>query len=249
MQTVFRLRPRPRPRIPNQQNYRGEDVGPFRPRRAHRKSRNGCQNCKRRRVKCDEKVEFGCRNCQRHGIDCDYVASSAGPTDIAVESNEHSPRSLTPTSALTRRFSTVTPLYASPGPVSPLGDQQPADLAPALQMLSFFETFTCSTVTTIDGLSIFKDSILALSHQRDYLMHAILGMAAAHLRAIDGIMENQQQSQRYSKTESYHWHHAIRQYRAELANEASSEHADSLITTSMLVSLHSFQVAGPTDPR
>lgn len=96
---------------------------------------------------------------------------------------------------------------------------------------------------------MFRDSILALSYHREYLLHAILGMSAAHLRAMNGVMNNQQQCQHYTRTESYHWHHAIKQYRLELANESSTDHVDSLITTSMLLGLYRFQVEGPEDSR
>ncbi|GFF62335.1 hypothetical protein IFM60648_00596 [Aspergillus lentulus] len=41
-------------------------------RRSHQKSRLGCQNCKRRRVKCDE-LKPSCGNCLRHSVDCDYA--------------------------------------------------------------------------------------------------------------------------------------------------------------------------------
>ncbi|PLB52226.1 putative Zn(II)2Cys6 transcription factor [Aspergillus steynii IBT 23096] len=40
-------------------------------RRAHRKSRLGCINCKKRRVKCDEEKPT-CTNCLRHSVECDY---------------------------------------------------------------------------------------------------------------------------------------------------------------------------------
>ncbi|KAL3496357.1 hypothetical protein BJX62DRAFT_251197 [Aspergillus germanicus] len=40
-------------------------------RRAHRKSRLGCGNCKRRKIKCDEQRPT-CGNCLRHTIFCDY---------------------------------------------------------------------------------------------------------------------------------------------------------------------------------
>ncbi|KAF2720743.1 hypothetical protein K431DRAFT_225848 [Polychaeton citri CBS 116435] len=38
------------------------------PRVGHKKSRNGCAQCKRRHVKCDE--ERPCSNCVRHGVAC-----------------------------------------------------------------------------------------------------------------------------------------------------------------------------------
>lgn len=256
MQTVFRIQPSHR-KVRSQEKHQQPGSSVLRPRRAHRKSRRGCRNCKRRRVKCDENVDQGCQNCQRHGIDCDYICSPAGTGMSMVNST----RSMTSTlllesgtstqSAVARRHSPTTPLCRTPGFVNPLDYrfQQPDDIAPILQTLSFFETFTCSTVTTIEGLSVFRDSILALSHHREYLLHAILGMSAAHLRATNGIMNNQRQCQHYTRTESYHWHHAIKQYRLELANEASMDHVDSLITTSMLLGLYRFQVEGPEDSR
>ncbi|KAI1389667.1 uncharacterized protein F4822DRAFT_208089 [Hypoxylon trugodes] len=47
-----------------------------RTRRTHKKSRNGCRNCKQRRVKCDE-VKPTCGNCERFSIPCDTTPISA----------------------------------------------------------------------------------------------------------------------------------------------------------------------------
>ncbi|KAL5046342.1 hypothetical protein BDW71DRAFT_197543 [Aspergillus fruticulosus] len=41
-------------------------------RRTHRKSRNGCQQCKYRKVKCDEKKPV-CDKCRRYGVDCSFA--------------------------------------------------------------------------------------------------------------------------------------------------------------------------------
>ncbi|KLU85830.1 hypothetical protein MAPG_04850 [Magnaporthiopsis poae ATCC 64411] len=46
-------------------------------RRSHRKSRNGCGTCKRRKIKCDEHRP-SCRNCIRHGVACSFAES--GPS-------------------------------------------------------------------------------------------------------------------------------------------------------------------------
>ncbi|PYH92601.1 hypothetical protein BO71DRAFT_19471 [Aspergillus ellipticus CBS 707.79] len=42
------------------------------PRRAHRKSRNGCLECKRRHIKCDEKYPL-CSNCRSSERSCEYA--------------------------------------------------------------------------------------------------------------------------------------------------------------------------------
>lgn len=44
-------------------------------RRAHSKSRNGCVNCKKLRVKCDE-MRPACSNCIKRKRDCEYVQQS-----------------------------------------------------------------------------------------------------------------------------------------------------------------------------
>lgn len=43
------------------------------PRKGHKKSRNGCFNCKRRKVKCPETLPE-CANCTRNGLVCEYPA-------------------------------------------------------------------------------------------------------------------------------------------------------------------------------
>lgn len=40
--------------------------------RKHSKSRNGCDNCKKRRIKCDEKLPQ-CSYCEKKGIQCSYL--------------------------------------------------------------------------------------------------------------------------------------------------------------------------------
>ncbi|KAM0486150.1 hypothetical protein ACHAPX_000852 [Trichoderma viride] len=43
-------------------------------RRGHTKSRRGCYNCKRRRIKCQE-THPACGNCAKTGLNCEYPAS------------------------------------------------------------------------------------------------------------------------------------------------------------------------------
>ncbi|TEA12269.1 Lysine biosynthesis regulatory protein LYS14 [Colletotrichum sidae] len=65
-------------------------------RRAHRKSRNGCKECKRRHVKCDE-TRHTCVNCATAERHCSYLdtlpasARSAVPAKRVLVSGGHSP--------------------------------------------------------------------------------------------------------------------------------------------------------------
>ncbi|KAL4733638.1 hypothetical protein BDV11DRAFT_175502 [Aspergillus similis] len=65
-------------------------------RKSHKKSRLGCGNCKRRRIKCDEKKPE-CSNCLRHSVLCDYgnavgdktgTSSSRQPSTACVSTPE-----------------------------------------------------------------------------------------------------------------------------------------------------------------
>ncbi|KAG9951759.1 hypothetical protein KCU85_g2627, partial [Aureobasidium melanogenum] len=47
-------------------------------RRSHRKSRNGCSQCKVRHIKCNE-VKPQCGNCQRLDINCSFAPQAASP--------------------------------------------------------------------------------------------------------------------------------------------------------------------------
>lgn len=262
MQTVFRIRPgKPKTRITALDD--AQAIAKSR-RRTHKKSRLGCRNCKVRRVKCDESREFGCGNCQQHGIDCDYLSSNQLILSSKSSSTTQTPSSaLTPVSARTptslqideynydalptRQSSPCAKLYPSLRFMSSLVYETPEDIAPVLQVMSYFELVTCSTVTSTSGLAVFKDALLALSHHCDYLMHAMLGISAAHLCELDSIAQDSTQVARFRKTESYHWHHALRGYRAALATEAKSETADSLITVCMLIGCHSFYMPNPSE--
>ncbi|PIG82790.1 C6 transcription factor [Aspergillus arachidicola] len=51
-------------------------------RRSHRKSRNGCGNCKRRKIKCDE-VHPACGQCTSHDINCDFTVQQTALPETA----------------------------------------------------------------------------------------------------------------------------------------------------------------------
>ncbi|KAE8140521.1 hypothetical protein BDV38DRAFT_269085 [Aspergillus pseudotamarii] len=64
-------------------NQKEAAVPRLRLRKAHRKSRNGCRNCKLRRVKCDE-VQPTCQRCSAYGVLCNY-GSDAPDLQMARE--------------------------------------------------------------------------------------------------------------------------------------------------------------------
>ncbi|KAI0882488.1 uncharacterized protein GGS22DRAFT_45126 [Annulohypoxylon maeteangense] len=114
-------------------------------RRGHTKSRRGCFNCKRRRIKCQE-TRPECGHCVKTGLECKY-------------------------------------------PTSPQVVHQPQQQIPlfSLQDMRFFQhfLFTCFPNHPLGNESIWTHEIPCLSQTHEYLMHAILGLAASDLMQND----------------------------------------------------------------
>ncbi|KAI1754753.1 C6 zinc finger protein [Xylaria castorea] len=110
-------------------------------RKGHTKSRRGCYNCKRRRIKCQE-TRPSCGHCTKTGLKCEY-------------------------------------------PLVPQIIHQPQHQIPlfSLQDMRFFQHFllTCSPHQPLGNDSIWTHEVPCLSQNYEYLMHAILGLAASDL--------------------------------------------------------------------
>ncbi|CAG9997768.1 unnamed protein product [Clonostachys byssicola] len=124
-----------------------------RPCKGHTKSRRGCFNCKRRRVKCPETLPR-CNNCVRLGLNCTYPPEG-GLVPASRPSHTSSPMTM--------------PLSSSPTRFT-------------IEDLRFFHHFLFAAYPPlpIGGKEIWRD-MAALSHGFDYLVHAVLGLAASHL--------------------------------------------------------------------
>lgn len=55
------------------------------PRKGHTKSRRGCYNCKRRRIKCNERHPE-CNHCIKAGLRCEYPANIIQTTQLSPSS-------------------------------------------------------------------------------------------------------------------------------------------------------------------
>ncbi|KAJ5928995.1 hypothetical protein N7466_007951 [Penicillium verhagenii] len=143
------------------------------PRRAHTKSRSGCDQCKRRRVKCDE-TGPPCANCISRELDCTYVKAS--PKDVssvgrrasalsilAKEKDPASPRSLAPGSPSSTSTSTVSGVRE-------------------LELMHRFATDTYRTMSTSESeMQVWQIHVPHLALQFEFLMNGILALAALHI--------------------------------------------------------------------
>ncbi|KAE8370356.1 hypothetical protein BDV27DRAFT_79167 [Aspergillus caelatus] len=82
-------------------------------RKSHRKSRLGCGNCKRRRIKCDE-VRPSCGGCLRHSVECDYqLEESSTNLPTPAENANAQPPATAPRKVPSKRHQTFISSYQS----------------------------------------------------------------------------------------------------------------------------------------
>ncbi|KAK2796768.1 hypothetical protein FQN50_009449 [Emmonsiellopsis sp. PD_5] len=144
-------------------------------RKPHTKSRTGCFSCKARRIKCPETRPI-CGNCKSKNLNCVYP--SPGQQQVT--------RQLRPNN--------ITNGNASSNGNDGQGQDDFAPAVPAVSLQAVPTTFT------LDDMRFFHHYMIAahpylpfgcdavwvaevplLAHQHDFLMHAILSLAASHL--------------------------------------------------------------------
>ncbi|KAL1631135.1 hypothetical protein SLS56_004524 [Neofusicoccum ribis] len=162
-------------------------------RKPHRKSRNGCGHCKRRKIKCDE-TKPHCRNCIKHSITCDFpeimarkaASASQSPQGYAGSvsmpsstSNPHAPSVTTPGSV---SMHTASP-HMNGDCIPLLDDETHLSLNMVdLELLHNFVTSTCFTISQNQELrTLWRVEVPRLAFQHDFVMRAILAVSAVHM--------------------------------------------------------------------
>ncbi|KAG9547879.1 hypothetical protein KCU71_g14535, partial [Aureobasidium melanogenum] len=135
---------------------RGGPVGP-RQRRNHKKSRHGCENCKKRHYKCDE-GKPSCGGCNKRNVECSFTTSQSPASDVSANTKVFNAISHNITN---HNGDTVSPL--------PMAD---------LELLHQALTSTQYSITP-DSKPDKEES--GLPFRFPYLMHSNLALAALHL--------------------------------------------------------------------
>ncbi|TEY28275.1 hypothetical protein BOTCAL_1038g00010 [Botryotinia calthae] len=139
---------------PNKGTKQNEPRGP---RKGHKKSRRGCYNCKKRKVKCQETLP-SCQNCTRNQLSCSY------PT---------LPPSILPLKP--RQISNQSPV--------PYGNLQATPTIFSLDDMFIFHHFLMHAYPYLPVGSKEKwvCQVPVLAHHNPFLLHAILGLSASHI--------------------------------------------------------------------
>ncbi|KAF2117570.1 hypothetical protein BDV96DRAFT_597489 [Lophiotrema nucula] len=127
------------------------------PRKGHTKSRRGCFNCKRRRIKCNEQHPE-CNHCIKAGLPCDYPAN-------IIQATQRPPNSPSPQQ--------MVHLRSTPG-------------AFTMADMRLFHHFliTAYPHLPVGADKIWITVIPSFAHNYEYLIHSILALAASHLDAV-----------------------------------------------------------------
>ncbi|KAJ5827628.1 hypothetical protein N7447_004391 [Penicillium robsamsonii] len=151
------------------------------PLRAHTKSRNGCDQCRSRRVKCDEQGP-PCSNCTTRELKCTYLKVAA-----ARRATTH----LTPPSS-TSNISRPLGGHGLPKAAMPSPAGLPIPVPTPIQTNSFgidnlelmhkFATDTYKSLCISESeIEIWQITVPTLAFKHDYLMSGILALASMHI--------------------------------------------------------------------
>jgi|SRR5690242_9970526 len=146
-------------------------------RRTHTKSRLGCSQCRKRRVKCDEKTPQ-CSSCTQRNETCIYLRFPTKSTPIATTKSISSPiNSSSPSYARTGRGSPATANTHQDGP-------EETSWTPArvreLELLHHWCLRTSNNFTP-DLIHLFQDYLVKEALQNSHLMEALLALTAFHI--------------------------------------------------------------------
>ncbi|KAF7589558.1 hypothetical protein BBP40_004137 [Aspergillus hancockii] len=156
------------------------------PRRSHKKSRNGCVQCKQRRVKCDEADP--CLNCTRRRISCRYERRTTLPQSHKENKHSEQPDGCSPTPS-----ASLLEIAARTDAALDMLQRNIADTAYFLrewngqdpELMHHFCISTYKTFSDEENVRrVWQVEIPKIAYSYEFLMHAILSISALHLSYI-----------------------------------------------------------------
>lgn len=200
-------------------------------RRAHKKSRAGCENCKIRRVKCDE-TRPKCHKCSSFGIECSYDSRSVG-MQFAGESSfaiERPSKHIKPTENATMIFG---PLAKAPGPMPSLRSLEDQFtpykwMSADLDILAKFQERTVLTVGARKTADIYKTDVFKLAINYPFLTHVVITITLLHDRHLTGFST-------IGERAAMHWVDGTTMFKEALMAPGEQPHRDALWATAAML--------------
>ncbi|KAF5012824.1 hypothetical protein FDECE_1113 [Fusarium decemcellulare] len=205
-------------------------------RKSHKKSRLGCQTCKRRKIKCDE-TKPECGNCIRFGVCCDFSPIPSQPIRAATTGSgpgrRGRPRSDWASWAEQIRLSADN--ASSSGSENSLSNLNVADL----ELFHHYITTTANTLHSGEQSGLWCVGVPRLGFQYPYILALILSMSSYHMarqRPLDAV--------RYLQLAEQHSTTAL-QTATLLLSQLNPANSPALYITSVLICFLSF-AKGPS---
>ncbi|CAM1505776.1 Fc.00g114130.m01.CDS01 [Cosmosporella sp. VM-42] len=154
-------------------------------RRTHTKSRTGCINCKRRKVKCDEAFPL-CFNCNRNGVPCSLSSRPVTEPATIIRASTVLVERNPPTPASSGISSSASPADILPHVASPGSDQilpcSPQELwSRDLELMHHWCTVASLTFGhREDSKQVWREVIPREGYQNSFVSHGVLSLAAIH---------------------------------------------------------------------
>jgi len=201
----------------------------YRPRRSHNKSRNGCQNCRRLRIKCDE-AKPRCGQCLHRKLHCEFLktVSQQPASSIPSDSVENSTsRASAATQILAYLEEAGVPCSEFKNPIYKQGD--------GLELINHFLDTTIPWLGTPAFQRIIQKEGLQLALKSPYLLHAILVTSASHMSYLNP------EQKKYEVAATIHYQHALTSYSTQLQTGVDAVNVDSVIGCGYLQTMLAFE--------
>ncbi|PQE03167.1 hypothetical protein CJF30_00005647 [Rutstroemia sp. NJR-2017a BBW] len=156
----------------------------FTTKRPHKKSRGGCQTCKKKKIKCDE-AQPKCGFCDIRKLDCLYVpkttksAEAVNPTSTSDATTEltlsrrgsSSRSSAQPVETWNFTSSLFPPITTATETLSLLD----------VRMMHHYSMYTGGIIALgPEACHVMRVAVPSLAFENEFLMHGMLGLAALH---------------------------------------------------------------------
>ncbi|KAL3460956.1 hypothetical protein BJX64DRAFT_174537, partial [Aspergillus heterothallicus] len=223
-----------------------------RSRRSHRKSRLGCANCKKRRVKCDEKKPT-CSNCLQHSIDCDFGTRSGSEASTPParryqfrQSKYQQTASPSPQSLVQSQdepFPHTTTSIATQCDIPPTPDNGGGISLADLHLFHHFTTTTCTTLADPSSPStrhLWQSVIPSWGITFPSILHLILTLSALHLASLHPSAPT-----KYTAQADQHFTFGVRSVTAVLALDTLDSANCQLIYISAVLICFAYFARGP----
>lgn len=168
---------------------------PFRTLRPHNKSRLGCTNCKKRKVKCDETRPI-CGTCQLRNADCEYLLVQNAPSNTAVVHSRKAKPSTSEDLSLSVSRIDIRARRPASGIDKPCVDALsspnfgPVDFVD-MKVLWFYTSATCRSLSgALEGADqlplqeTLQNAVVQSAFESPFLMNTLLALTSLHMESL-----------------------------------------------------------------